>query len=399
MKLENICHISSGGTPSRGKSHFYGGDIPWAKISDIENSVNGILTETEEKITKEGLKSIGNRIFPKGTLLFAMYGSIGKVAITGQELATNQAILGIRPKGNDEIYLPYLKIWFETNKQKLINQGRGVALQNLSATIIRNLEVPLPSFSDQLHIANLLTKAENLITQRKQSIAFLDEFLKSTFLEMFGDPVRNEKGWKVETIDKLCTEIVDCVNKTAPLVDYPTDYIMIRTTNVRDLKINFIDTRYVSREVFDKWTRRLLPEKGDIIFTREAPVGEAAIIDFNKSVFLGQRTMQFRPDTNVINKYFLLFQLMGSDVKQQINKLSSGSTVKHLSVPACKKFLIKVPPLDLQSQFAKIVEKTESLKAQYQSSLQELENLYGSLSQRAFRGELIPIQIAEQSHK
>ena len=79
---------------------------------------------------------------------------------------------------------------------------------------------------------------------------------------------------------------------------------------------------------------------------------------------------------------------MGSDVKQQIKKLSSGSTVKHLSVPACKKFSIKVPPLELQTRFAQIVEKTEALKAQYQISLQELENLYGSLSQQAFRGEL-----------
>lgn len=388
MKLEKICHISSGGTPSRGKSQFYGGDIPWAKISDIENSVNGILTETEEKITEEGLKSIGNRIFPKGTLLFAMYGSIGKVAITGRELATNQAILGIRPKGNKEIYLPYLKVWFESNKQKLINQGRGVALQNLSATIIRNLEVPLPSFSDQLHIANILSKAEKLISQRKQSIALLDEFLKSTFLEMFGDPEKNPKKLPFIELEKLCSIIVDCPHSTPLKSKEITNFPCIRTSELTNGYISWDSMQYLDNAEYKVRTQRLIPVEGDIVYGREGTYGEAIRIPSTHKFSLGQRTMLFRPDYKKTNSIYLWAMVRSEFVYRQAKKKNSGSTVGHVNVKDIRQFRLLNPPIELQTQFAQIVEKIEALKAQYQSSLQKLENLYGSLSQRAFKGEL-----------
>jgi len=364
--------------------------LPILKANNIQE--NGLETSKLIYIHKSKIKE--EQLIKKGDLLLAA--SSGSKDIVGKNVFFENDFNGsfgafckvVRP--NQNIYPGFLSVFFKTPlyKRHIRNLIQGANINNLRNEDIDSLKIPEFSQQDQLHIANTLSKAENLITQRKQSIALLDEFLKSTFLEMFGDPVRNEKGWNVETIDNLCTEIVDCVNRTAPLVDYPTEYVMIRTSNVRNSKINFKDTRYVTKEIFDKWTRRLLPKKGDIIFTREAPTGEAAIIDFERNIFLGQRTMLFRPNIEIVNAYFLLFQLMGTDLAQQINKLSSGSTVKHLSVPACKKFIIKVPLLALQNQFAQVVEKTEALKAYYQSSLQELENLYGSLSQRAFKGEL-----------
>lgn len=91
--LGDLCDIQSGGTPSRAGSGLFGGDIPWAKISDLEAS-DGTLTQTEESITERGLEAIRGRLFPEGTLLFAIYGSIGKMAFAGCETSCNQAILG-----------------------------------------------------------------------------------------------------------------------------------------------------------------------------------------------------------------------------------------------------------------------------------------------------------------
>lgn len=95
VALGEVAEIRSGGTPSRSKSEYYGGEIPWAKIADIEAS-DGPLTRTEETITDAGLKAIRGRLFPAGTLLFAIYGSIGKMAFAGRDVSTNQAILGIQ---------------------------------------------------------------------------------------------------------------------------------------------------------------------------------------------------------------------------------------------------------------------------------------------------------------
>jgi type I restriction enzyme S subunit len=192
----------------------------------------------------------------------------------------------------------------------------------------------------------------------------------------------------VDTIDNLCEEIVDCVNRTAPIVDEITEFKMIRTTNIRNYKVNFLDLRYVSQETFEVWTRRLLPRKGDIIFTREAPAGEAAIVDFDDKIFLGQRTMHFRPNLKKVSASYLLYQLMGSDVQRQINEMSSGSTVKHLSVPACKKFEIPLPPLPLQQKFAAIIENIEQQKQQAEAALAQSEALFQALLQKAFKGEL-----------
>ena len=383
MKLEKICHISSGGTPSRGKSHFYGGNIPWAKISDIENSVNGILTETEEKITDEGLKSIGNRIFPKGTLLFAMYGSIGKVAITGQELATNQAILGIRPKGNKEVYLPYLKVWFESNKQKLINQGRGVALQNLSATIIRNLEVPLPSFSDQLYIANLLSKAENLISQRKQSIALLDEFLKSTFWKMFGDPVRNEKKLKMIELGKIGNWKSGGTPSRSRKEFFVGDIPWLTSGELNNIYICESKEK-ISEEALLNSNASKIPIGSLLLGMYDTAALKSSI---NCSIVACNQAIAYaKLDNNQCNTVFVYYTIQIG--KEFFRSQQRGVRQKNMNLSMIKELKILHPPIALQTQFAQIVEKTEALKAQYQSSLQELENLYGSLSQRAFRGEL-----------
>ncbi len=234
VKLSEVCDISSGGTPSRNHPEYFKGDIPWAKISDIETAENGVVYSTEEHISIEGLKNIRGKLFPKGTLLFAMYGSIGKVGISGKQLSTNQAILGIRPRRDDEINLSYLKTWFASNKQKLIKQGRGVALKNLSATIVRDLEIELPPLDDQIRIAHLLGKVEGLIAQRKKHRQQLDDILKSVFLETFGDPVRNEMGWPTSTIEGLCKLVIDCPHSTPEYNDANTGYYCVRSSDIID---------------------------------------------------------------------------------------------------------------------------------------------------------------------
>jgi type I restriction enzyme S subunit len=107
VKLKELCFMQSGGTPSRRKLEYYVGDIPWAKISDLEKTKDGYISYTEEHISIEALKSINNRFFKSGTLLLAMYGSVGKTAITKIDLTTNQAILGINILDKSKLDIKY----------------------------------------------------------------------------------------------------------------------------------------------------------------------------------------------------------------------------------------------------------------------------------------------------
>ncbi|MFK2912761.1 restriction endonuclease subunit S [Pseudomonas sp. 3HC3] len=381
--LDNVCSIQSGGTPNRGTESYWGGSIPWAKISDLEGSGNGYISDTDEYISEEGLEAIRGRIFDDGTLLFAMYGSVGKSAIVRGSISTNQAILGIKPDAS-RLDLNYLKFWLRSQQPKFDRDAQGVAQKNLSAGYVRSLEIPLPPLPEQKRIAAILDKADAIRRKRQQAIQLADDFLRAVFLDMFGDPVTNPMGWEVRSIDDLCSEIVDCVNRTAPTVAYLTPYKMIRTTNVRNYTLDTNNVRYVDEETYKNWVRRLTPEVGDIVFTREAPAGEAAVIRTEDKIFLGQRTMLFRPIYMLISSDYLLFELMGSGVRTQINKMHSGSTVTHLSVPECKKFKIRVPPLELQRKFESIKKAVLRVRALGAGALDA--SLFESVSQKAFSG-------------
>lgn len=264
--------------------------------------------------------------------------------------------------------------------------GVGGSLVRARPAFVEKIEVPLPPIEEQKRIATILDKADNLRRKRQQTIQLADEFLRAVFLDMFGDPVNNPKGWDIVSIEEVCTDIVDCINKTAKTVDYKTDYKMIRTTNVRNYKINIEDVRYAEQDVYDKWVSRLKPERGDIIYTREAPAGEAGIINFDDKVFLGQRTMQFRPDYERVNSTYLLYEMMGSGLKVQLAKMSSGSTVKHLSVPECKEFKVRIPPLREMDKFDAIRKKIDGIVSGFVAA--ESLPLFQAISQKAFSGDL-----------
>lgn len=394
VKLSDVCDISSGGTPSRSNPEYFKGDIPWAKISDIENADNGVVYDTEEHISIDGLKNIRGKLFPKGTLLFAMYGSIGKVGICGRELSTNQAILGIRPRRDDEIDLNYLKTWFSSNKQRLINQGRGVALKNLSATIVRDLEIDLPDFDDQIRIAHLLGKVEGLIAQRKQHLQQLDDLLKSVFLEMFGDPVRNEKGWGKTQFSELLADIESgkspkCEARQAD----PDEWGVLKLGAVTRCKFDDTENKALPKDVAPSVRDEV--KDGDLLFSRKNTYELVAACAY---VFRTRAKLQM-PDLIFrfvfkkgaeINPIFIWKLLTCDSQRKAIQSLAAGAagSMPNISKANLKAVFLPTPPIRLQNEFATIVEKVEGIKYRYQESLSDLEDLYGSLSLQAFKGEL-----------
>lgn len=157
-------------------------------------------------------------------------------------------------------------------------------------------------------------------------------------------------SWPLEPLSKLCLLAVDCVNKTAPVVEYATPYKMIRTTNVKG---GFIDTktvRYVSEATFEQWTRRSRPQYGDVILTREAPVGEVGRCTFDETeqIFLGQRLFQYRPDPTLLDWNYLAYALQGPQVQSKLHGKSFGATVPHIKVGDAENLEIPTPPLETQ---------------------------------------------------
>lgn len=171
----------------------------------------------------------------------------------------------------------------------------------------------------------------------------------------------SREPWRVVSIKDVCEAIVDCVNKTAPTVEHETPYKMIRTSNVKGGWINLDDVKFVEANVFAKWNRRATPRHGDVILTREAPLGEVGMIRTRDQVFLGQRLVLYRADPKKLDNRFLLAAFQSDYVQGQIKSLGSGATVEHMRVPDAEKLTIKLPPLTTQHRIGEILSTYDDL--------------------------------------
>lgn len=167
--------------------------------------------------------------------------------------------------------------------------------------------------------------------------------------------------WPRVCIADVCESIIDCVNKTATTITEKTPFKMIRTTNVKGGWVNLSEVKYVTEEVFRKWTRRQVPKQGDVILTREAPLGEVGMLRSNDHVFLGQRLVSYRADPRKLDNRFLLYAFQSADLQAQFKALGSGATVEHIRVPDCEKWILHLPPLNEQHRIAAILSAYDDL--------------------------------------
>lgn len=392
VKLDQLCTMQSGGTPSRGKSEYYNGTIPWSKISDLEKSKDGNIYKTEEHITTEGLRSINNRLFKKGTLLLAMYGSVGKTAIAKIDLSTNQAILGINIKDETKLDIKYLRFWFTTIKEKLLNRAVGGTLQNISMGIVKELEIPLPPLPTQQKIAEILDTADQLRQYNKQLIEKYDALTQSLFLDMFGDPVRNEKGWGKIELKNCTSKIGSGSTPRGGREAYHTEGIsLIRSLNIYDNEFKYKNLAFINDDQATK-LKNVTVESNDVLFNiTGASVCRCTVVPNDVlPARVNQHVSILRPISNKLNPLFLSHLLISENIKIQLLGVGSagGAIMEAITKEQLEKFNIPVPPIELQTQFAERVQIIEGQKQQAQEALAKSEELFQSLLQRAFKGEL-----------
>lgn len=200
------------------------------------------------------------------------------------------------------------------------------------------------------------------------------------------------EGWCWGELEDCVLMIVDCHNKTAPYVD--SGIPLIRTSNIREGGFIWDELRYVDEETYKFWSRRSFPEPGDIIFTREAPMGEAAIIPEGLNVCLGQRTMLLKPIPDYVLTKYLLLSIMDPRFKKRSATLAVGTGVKHYRVGDVSNLKVSIPPTNEQIEIVQRVESlfamADTVEKQYSEAKKRINRLTQSLLAKAFRGELVP---------
>lgn len=312
-------------------------------------------------------------------------GSVGQMGF-GREGYVGSTMVKLKVKNKKEFSPFFIFKFLQTKSEYLKRKSTGATIMHINRKSLEQLEIPKLSYSDQIQIANILSKAETLIEQRKQSIALLDEYLKSTYSEMFGQ--MNEKNFPLEKLDDISTKINDGEHGSVEKTETGVLYLMARNIN-RQNEIDLKEISFVSREAHKKMFKRCNPEKGDILIVCVgATIGKVVIVPVMEEFSIARSVALVKPDYKKVNSKYLLWYFNSALAKRQIKSSSLTAAQAGLYIGKIKEIKIPVPPLTIQNKFSDIVTKAETLKEQYKNSLVELENLYGSLSQRAFKGEL-----------
>jgi type I restriction enzyme S subunit len=250
-QLGDCCEIVSGATPDTGTADYWEGDICWATPKDLSNLDGHYISDTPRKLTQLGLNNCSASILPPYSVLFSSRAPIGHVAINTVPMATNQGFKSFVP--GKEVDAKFLFHWLRANRSYLEGLGVGATFKEVSKAVVSKVEVPVPPLSEQRRIAAILDKADALRAKRREALAQLDRLAQSIFVEMFGDPATNPKGFPVRKLGDLIKFEGGAQPPASTFSDVGGDD-KIRLVQIRDFKTDKFQTfipRSLAKRFFD----------------------------------------------------------------------------------------------------------------------------------------------------
>ena len=366
IKLRQAFDLQMGKTPARNRPDYWNGDHKWISIADIGNAEK-FLTKTKESITEAGIDGSGIKVVPKGTVIMSFKLSIGKTAITSEDMYTNEAIMAFIDNGKFAVDTDYLyHLCCGTNWTAGTNKAvMGLTLNK--ATLLEK-EIPLPDINEQHKIATKLDKIDAIIAERQQQLELIDQAVKSRFIELFGDIVLNPFGWEKEYLGVVC-DVRDGTHDSPHY--HSTGFPLVTSKNVTGGEIDLTDCSLISEADFNKINERSKVDMGDIIMPMIGTVGKPVIVNVKPNFAIKNVSLiKFKDDSRVLNTF--IRSLLQSDYfDDAVLSKVRGGTQKFIALGDIRKLVVIVPPMELQEQFAAFVEQTD--KSKYYKSIQILK--------------------------
>lgn len=412
-RLDTISSITSGGTPARTNPSFWGGNIPWVKIGDIKEKY---VFSSEEKITVKGLNSSSAKVFPKNTILYTIFATIGTVGILGIEAATNQAVAGITFYG--EYCLDYMYYVLVGLKDILVSKGKGMAQMNINQTILKNTPIPLPPLAEQERIVAKIEELRPLVEEygkaeeqlTKLNAEFPDKLRKSILQQAVQgklterDPADEPASELIKRIKTEKEALIKSgkIKKEKPLpeitedekpFDIPEQWCSVRIGDVGIYKKgpfgssltksmfvpkspdavkvyeqknaiqkdHTLGEYYIARDYFEKKMRGFEIFPGDIIVSCAGTIGETYVMPENiEQGIINQALMRMKIVPSIDLDYFLLY--FDYVLKIDAQGSSKGSAIKNIPpFEIFKKMILPLPPLAEQKRIVKRVDELLAL--------------------------------------
>lgn len=381
--LGEVCAITTGGTPARTRQEFFGGGIPWVKIGDM---ADGVVRATDETISQAGLDNSSAKLFPRGTVLISIFATIGRTAILEIDASTNQAIAGLTP--DESVDSRYLRYYLDSKHAELNALARGVAQPNINQKILKALQIPLPPLLEQHRLVDLLSRAEGIVRLRREAQAKAAELIPALFLDMFGDPAVNPKGWPVVELGEL---IVD--GPQNGLYKHKSSYgagtPILRIDGFYDGAVR--DLSALQRVTLEQEEiNRYLLSAGNIVINRvNSPeyLGKSALMPaLPEPIVFESNMMRFAINESRITPHYLIDLLQTKALRQQIlSRAKHAINQSSINQQDVKALRIPVPLTSLQHQFAAKADAVRAIATQQAAALTTAQATFDALLHRAFQ--------------
>lgn len=386
MRLGNLCEIVRGSSPRpKGDPRFYGGYVPRLMVADVTRD-GKYVTPRIDSLTQEG--SALSRPMQKGDLVIAVSGNPGLSAILEIDACIHDGFVGLRNLNHARISVDYLYRYLMFFKEQINSKAVGAIFKNLTTLQIADIEIPLPPLEEQRRIAAILDKADAVRRKRQQAIALTEQLLRSAFLEMFGDPITNPKGWEVVAFSQFVQG--EMRNGLSPSTSGTYEGQVLTLSAITQGCFNSAERKTAKFDVSPP-SNKMVHQSNLLICRGNGNINLVGSARFpNKDyddVMFPDTIIAVPVNFSIIHKTYLEILWNSSLIRHQIEQQARTTNGTHkINQKVLNNIQILLPPMALQEKFALICNAIKAVGDGFADST--FNNLFNSLLQKAFRGEL-----------
>ena len=354
VKLKDIFDLQMGKTPSRSNLEYWNTtDYKWISIADLTKTSKYIF-ETKEYLSKSAIKDSGIKVIPANTVVMSFKLSIGKTAITKEDMYSNEAIMAFKDKHVINIIPEYIFYLFKyKNWEECSN--KAVMGKTLNKATLSEIEVEICSIEKQRQIVNILDKIMSAVDGRKQELQLLDELIKARFVEMFGDLKTNSKMWQIVGFNECAVIDTNMIHNFQGYEDYP--HIGIDSIEKETGKL--IGYRTISEDGVVSGKYLFTPQH--IIYSKIRPnLNKVALPDFDGLCSADAYPILVKKE--ICNREYMGYTLRNKYFLDYILAFSSRTNLPKVNKKQVEGFKLPLPPMGLQNQFADFVHQVNKSK-------------------------------------
>ena len=374
-RLYDVAQVLGGGTPSRSEESYFGGGIAWATPTDITKLDQLYINGTKETVSQEGLRNSSTKLMPAGAVLLTSRATIGFTAVSKIPICTNQGFINFICGAS--LVPEYLAYWLRTQRDKMIQHAGGTTFKEIARGTLRKFEIPVPPLPEQRRIVDLLSRAEGIVRLRREAEKKAAELIPALFLDMFGDPATNPKGWAQEPLGEHAS--IPSVVRT-PDITTEADLLCMGADSIESKTGKLISNPTV-RDVLPK-SGKYWFDAGDVLYSKIRPyLAKATLAHTEGYCSADMYPLRCGP---TLRPMFLLSLLLSRAFTIYATAESVRASMPKLNRDTLFKYQFPVPPVSLQDVFEERAETVHSILMQQATATAKAQVTFDALLAQAF---------------